>query len=326
MSCYSCLSRFLDRPKHYLNFILDSFFVSGYDTLVDWSFTMTRAFQLKFPLAPGGQVVAGISEAELKRLATVLDGFGLQCADEAADRRRGRPKKNRTAMARSLAMRALLSLPSLAAMLDLFRADPELRRVCGWQHQAEVPSCATFSRALPEILVYLPEPVRTQVAQICLSKPWRRSILECTSPPAQKLLPPNPLLMYLRDVLAGLVRHPIPDLSLRQFATLLVYDPSSGLVTARSLARRLEFGSAGLKASVDRLDRLGLIQIVREPYAGRRYRVQLSRKGTVFLNELFASARVSPSTTGVAAEEQVPCQPQTASANVTWPRESRECT
>lgn len=229
-------------------------------------------------------------------------------------------------MARSLAMRALLGLPSLAAMLDLFRADSELRRVCGWQCQAEVPSCSTFSRALPEILVYLPEPVRTQVAQLCPRKPWRRSSLECTSPPAQKSLPPNPLLMCLRDVLSGLVRHPIPDVSLRQFATLLVYYPSNGLVTARSLARRLELGSAGLKATVDRLDGLGLIQIVREPHAGRRYRVQLSRKGTVFLDELFASARVFPSTIGVVAEEQVPCQPEIASAIVTWPRESRECT
>jgi hypothetical protein len=44
----------------------------------------------------------------------------------------------------------MLNLPTTMILLDRFQVDARLRRICGWERRAQVPSEATFSRAFAE--------------------------------------------------------------------------------------------------------------------------------------------------------------------------------
>ena len=53
-------------------------------------------------------------------------------------------------MARAFVAKAMLGIPTTSALIDRLDADKSLRRVCGWERRAQVPSEATFSRAFTE--------------------------------------------------------------------------------------------------------------------------------------------------------------------------------
>ena len=90
--------------------------------------------------------VGGLT-AQHERIVLVLDMLGLETHVTAPPRGRGRPPEDRRAIARAFVAKAILNLPTTAALLDRLDVDARLRRICGWERRRQVPSEATFSRA-----------------------------------------------------------------------------------------------------------------------------------------------------------------------------------
>ena len=63
---------------------------------------------------------------------------------------RGRPLKDRGALARAFLAKAVLDVPTTRGLVERLRTEPTLRRLCGWEAAGGVPSEATFSRAFAE--------------------------------------------------------------------------------------------------------------------------------------------------------------------------------
>lgn len=61
----------------------------------------------------------------------------------------GRPQAQRAALARAFIAKAAFNLANTRMLIDRLRADPVLRRLCGWSRLCQVPHEATFSRPLP---------------------------------------------------------------------------------------------------------------------------------------------------------------------------------
>jgi len=59
----------------------------------------------------------------------------------------GRPMKDRRPLARAFVAKAVYGFPTTRAMLEAMASSANLRRICGWERQGEVPSEASFSRA-----------------------------------------------------------------------------------------------------------------------------------------------------------------------------------
>lgn len=62
----------------------------------------------------------------------------------------GRPPADRAAIARAFVAKMVYGLPSTRALIDRLESDLQLRRVCGWEHQNDIPREWTFSRAFAE--------------------------------------------------------------------------------------------------------------------------------------------------------------------------------
>jgi len=86
----------------------------------------------------------------LGRLITILDVIGLEAFVPEPPRGAGRPPEDRRGLARAFVAKAMLGIPTTSALIDRLGADKSLRRVCGWERRAQVPSEATFSRAFTE--------------------------------------------------------------------------------------------------------------------------------------------------------------------------------
>jgi len=72
----------------------------------------------------------------------------------------GRPLKDRQALARSFVAKSLYGMPTTAALVERLGSDKNLRRICGFERRAEVPTESTFSRAFAEFAkCRLPEKV-----------------------------------------------------------------------------------------------------------------------------------------------------------------------
>ena len=87
---------------------------------------------------------------KLEQLIIVLDTIGLEAYLRAAPGGVGRPREDRRAIARALIGKAVLGLPTTRALVERLHVDGALRRICGWERRAEIPSEATFSRAFSE--------------------------------------------------------------------------------------------------------------------------------------------------------------------------------
>jgi hypothetical protein len=87
----------------------------------------------------------------LERLIIVLDTIGLEAYVPGPPRYgRGRKPDDRRALARAFVAKAVLGVPTTAAIIERLAVDKSLRRICGWESKREVPSEATFSRAFAE--------------------------------------------------------------------------------------------------------------------------------------------------------------------------------
>jgi hypothetical protein len=102
--------------------------------------------------------------ARLEHLIIILDTLGLEAFVTPPSRGRGRPPDDRPTIARSFVAKAVLNLPTTAALLERLQIDRALRRICGWERRSDVPSEATFSRAFAEFATRnLPERVHEQL-------------------------------------------------------------------------------------------------------------------------------------------------------------------
>lgn len=65
----------------------------------------------------------------------------------------GRRRKDRRALARAFVAKAVYDLPTTEALIESLRDSKNLRRLCGWEPEARVPSASTFSRAFDEFAI-----------------------------------------------------------------------------------------------------------------------------------------------------------------------------
>jgi len=234
-------------------------------------------------------------------LAAILGSLDLPRAPAPGRRGRGRPKKNRGAIARSLVARALLDVPTITMLVRALHHDPYLRQVCGWHHPGEIPSCSTFCRLGPEIVSELPEQLRALAGRYYVDEPVADSVILPDSPAAPDVELAFPELRQLRDTFVELARYDKVDLSLRQLGVLLMCRLATEPKTVRSLSQELGLAPDALKHTLDRLDRLRLTKATRDPRTRRRHLVHRTRRSTEFLNALFAS---------VARHQASPCASQ----------------
>lgn len=62
----------------------------------------------------------------------------------------GRPQKTRSAIARSLVAKMVYNMTTTRALWERLYSDKNLRRICGWENTRQIPSEATFSRAMAD--------------------------------------------------------------------------------------------------------------------------------------------------------------------------------
>lgn len=62
----------------------------------------------------------------------------------------GRPQKNRAAIARSFVAKAVYNMSTTRTLWERLHSDKSLRRICGWENSRQIPSEATFSRAMKD--------------------------------------------------------------------------------------------------------------------------------------------------------------------------------
>jgi Transposase DDE domain/Transposase domain (DUF772) len=62
----------------------------------------------------------------------------------------GRPLLDRAALARAFVAKMVMNVPTTSRLIEHLGADKRLRRLCGWERPAQVPSESTFSRAFAE--------------------------------------------------------------------------------------------------------------------------------------------------------------------------------
>jgi hypothetical protein len=63
---------------------------------------------------------------------------------------RGRPEKNRRAILRAFAAKAVYNMPTTRMLIERLHSDSSLRRICGFEFRNEIPSESVFSRAFAE--------------------------------------------------------------------------------------------------------------------------------------------------------------------------------
>lgn len=63
---------------------------------------------------------------------------------------RGRKRKDRKAIARAFIAKSVYNFSMTRQLLDNLKASPNLRRICGWERSADIPSESVFSRTFAE--------------------------------------------------------------------------------------------------------------------------------------------------------------------------------
>jgi hypothetical protein len=62
----------------------------------------------------------------------------------------GRPPKTRSAIARSFIAKMVYNIDTTTFLIERLKSDKNIRRICGWESIAQIPSEATFSRAFAD--------------------------------------------------------------------------------------------------------------------------------------------------------------------------------
>jgi hypothetical protein len=96
--------------------------------------------ELAAPLGEKGELFVTVVElVRPERFSARFEGAGLGC-----------PRQWRLPVLLAFIAKAVWNFPTTRALLDRLAHDPTLRRLCGWERAADVPSEATFSRAFAE--------------------------------------------------------------------------------------------------------------------------------------------------------------------------------
>jgi len=90
-----------------------------------------------------------VTEKEQK-LVTTLELIRIERFTVFSRSLRGRPPKERAAVARAFVAKAVYNMPTTRSLLDRLASDKKLRRICGWEQKGGIPSESTFSRAFAE--------------------------------------------------------------------------------------------------------------------------------------------------------------------------------
>lgn len=85
-----------------------------------------------------------------QKLVTTLDLVRVERFTVFSHSLRGRPQKERAAIARAFIAKSAYNMATTRALLDRLACDKKLRRICGWEQKSEIPSESTFSRAFAE--------------------------------------------------------------------------------------------------------------------------------------------------------------------------------
>jgi hypothetical protein len=104
--------------------------------------------------------------AKLERLIIILDTLGLEAFVAPPPGGRGRSPEDRPQIARAFVAKAVLAIPTTAALIERLEVDRTLRRICGWERRSDLPSESTFSRAFAAFAAEnLPERVHEQLGR-----------------------------------------------------------------------------------------------------------------------------------------------------------------
>lgn len=87
---------------------------------------------------------------KLERLIHILDDLDIETVVRTPLRGPGRTPEDRAAIARAFVAKAVLGLTTTRGLLERLHTDRRLRRICGWERRAQIPSESTFSRAFDE--------------------------------------------------------------------------------------------------------------------------------------------------------------------------------
>jgi hypothetical protein len=108
------------------------------------------AHVLQSQLFPALEQSVGDLDETARRLVAVLELVPLAGFVPASGGWIGRPRKDRLAIASAFVAKAVYGFGLTRQLLERLHQDPQLRRICGWQHAHQVPHESTFSRAFAE--------------------------------------------------------------------------------------------------------------------------------------------------------------------------------
>jgi hypothetical protein len=101
---------------------------------------------LQAKLFPFLEDVWGPLTGKQKELVSVLEAAGIEELVSSSVFWRGRPAKDRRAIARAFIAKSIYNLTTTRQLIDYLRATPNLRRICGWERVSDIPSESVFSR------------------------------------------------------------------------------------------------------------------------------------------------------------------------------------
>jgi len=88
--------------------------------------------------------------AKQQHLITILEVVRIEQFIPDYSGYEGRPRKTRSAIARSFVAKMVYNMTTTRALWDRLHSDKSLRRICGWENSRQIPSESTFSRAMAE--------------------------------------------------------------------------------------------------------------------------------------------------------------------------------
>jgi hypothetical protein len=112
--------------------------------LIQFSHTLQHGL---FPIVE--EAVGELSTAA-KLLVAIINMTPLRRFIPVAQGWRGRPQKDRYAIACAFLAKAAYNLPTTSSLIQRLKDDEQLRRLCGWRRMEQIPHECTFSRAFAE--------------------------------------------------------------------------------------------------------------------------------------------------------------------------------
>src|SRR5450759_4873051 len=152
---------------------------------------MQFAHILQQELFPLLQSCVGPLSGQMQLLASVVSLAPLERLLSARRGARGRPAKDRAALATAFMAKAILNLPTTRDLISRLRVDEALRKFCGWSSVQALPHESKFSRAFAEFAATeLPQQLHEAVIQATQSERLIGHIArDSTAIPARERIP-----------------------------------------------------------------------------------------------------------------------------------------